>query len=316
MDAEPLRLQKRNVQVLGSDGSVIAGFWQYGTLQWDEFYRYMITFVFTTTAWSIFQYDPTQRQRGAPCPSGPQIVQPGDYILLSSTGEPIPVGLVSTPPRPRHPTHSGTPAREAHYRNRGRARDGKCLITGLLTQTYSRLRIVHIFPRAHDAEWIRKGFPNKITDVADEASMGGAIKIDSVQNVITLRSDLHDAWDNYEFGVDPRNNYRITAFTNGNADINGLHLQLDHIQDPTLRPLDELFIDHFMQGLFKHMKGASEPVWSYEDHFDAFGDGAFNLSNPKIWGTGEGKERFELALADRLFDHRMSQQDAPGSVDK
>jgi len=28
------------------------------------------------------------------------------------------------------------------------------------------------------------------------------MKIDSVQNVITLRSDLHDAWDNYEFGVD------------------------------------------------------------------------------------------------------------------
>ena len=33
--------------------------------------------------------------------------------------------------------------------------------------------------------------------------MGGRIKIDTVQNVITLRSDLHDAWDNYEFGVDP-----------------------------------------------------------------------------------------------------------------
>ena len=35
--------------------------------------------------------------------------------------------------------------------------------------------------------------------------MGGSMKIDSVQNVITLRSDLHDAWDNYEFefGVDP-----------------------------------------------------------------------------------------------------------------
>ena len=33
--------------------------------------------------------------------------------------------------------------------------------------------------------------------------MGGPLKIDSVQNVITLRSYLHDAWDNYEFGVDP-----------------------------------------------------------------------------------------------------------------
>ena len=32
--------------------------------------------------------------------------------------------------------------------------------------------------------------------------MGGPTKIDSGQNVITLQSDLHDAWDNYEFGVD------------------------------------------------------------------------------------------------------------------
>ena len=42
-----------------------------------------------------------------------------------------------------------------------------------------------------------------ITYTADEASTGGRIKINSVQNVITMRRDLHDAWDNYEFGVDP-----------------------------------------------------------------------------------------------------------------
>jgi hypothetical protein len=104
-----------------------------------------------------------------------------------------------------------------------------------------------------------------------------------------------------------QNNYRITAFTNGNADINGLSLQLDHIQDPTLRPLDELLTDHFMQGLFKYMKGPGEPGWTYEDYDDAFGDGS-NLSNHRIWGTREGKERFELALADRLFHHRILQE--------
>ena len=46
-------------------------------------------------------------------------------------------------------------------------------------------------------------FTSMITDTADASTMGGPIKIDSVQNVIMLRSDLHDAWDNYEFGVDP-----------------------------------------------------------------------------------------------------------------
>jgi hypothetical protein len=41
---------------------------------------------------------------------------------------------------------------EPNYRARGRIRDGKCLITGLKTQTYSRLKVVHIFPRAHNVE--------------------------------------------------------------------------------------------------------------------------------------------------------------------
>ena len=42
--------------------------------------------------------------------------------------------------------------------------------------------------------------------------MGGPIKIDTVQNVITLRSDLHDAWDNYEFGVDPNVSTILASF--------------------------------------------------------------------------------------------------------
>ena len=41
---------------------------------------------------------------------------------------------------------------ELHYPNRGRARDKKCLVTGLKIPTYSRLKVAHIFPRAHDIE--------------------------------------------------------------------------------------------------------------------------------------------------------------------
>lgn len=87
-EREPPHLQKRNVEVFESDGVVIAGFWQYGTLQWDEFYRYMIAFVVTATAWTIFEYDTTQQRRGAPCQPSAGIVQPGHYILLSSGENP------------------------------------------------------------------------------------------------------------------------------------------------------------------------------------------------------------------------------------
>ena len=58
------------------------------------------------------------------------------------------------------------------------------------------------------------------------------------------------------------------------------------------------------------MRGESEPAWTYEDYDDAFGEGSFNMSNPKIWGTRGGKEPFEFALADRLFDHRVQQEHA------
>jgi HNH endonuclease len=42
-----------------------------------------------------------------------------------------------------------------------------------------------------------------ITDTADESSMGGPLKIDSLQNLMTLRRDIHAIWDNYELGVNP-----------------------------------------------------------------------------------------------------------------
>jgi hypothetical protein len=86
--------------------------------------------------------------------------------------------------------------------------------------------------------------------------------------------------------------------------VHGRTLQLDHIVDQKLRPLDELFRDHFLQGVLRHMKGVGEPMWDYEDNF---GDGAFDLSRYEVWGDIEGQERLEMELADRLFDHRVAQ---------
>ncbi|KAH9979477.1 hypothetical protein BGW80DRAFT_1278409, partial [Lactifluus volemus] len=143
-----------------------------------------------------------------------------------ASGEYIDVFLSTDSSRPRNPIYSSTPAQEAHYQH-SYARDQRCLITGLQqTDTYTHLKVAHIFPQGHDAEWVCKGYPSRITDTADEAVMG-PMKINSIQNLITLRGDLYDAWENYEYGVDPNNNYQITAFINGNEDINGLFLQLD-----------------------------------------------------------------------------------------
>lgn len=121
--------------------------------------------------------------------------------------------------------------------------------------------------------------------------------------MILIRTDLRDAWDNYEFAVDSDDNYNITAFINGLRDVHSLTIQLDHIIDKRLRPLDELFRDHFLQGVLKHVKGVGEPTWDYEDNL---GD-TFDLSRSEIWGNAEGKERLELELTDRLFEYRVAQ---------
>ena len=52
-------------------------------------------------------------------------------------------------------------------------------------------------------QWVNKGYPSLVTDPAPPQELGGPTKIDSIQNVILLRSDLHDAWDNYQIAVDP-----------------------------------------------------------------------------------------------------------------
>lgn len=61
--------------------------------------------------------------------------------------------------------------------------------------------------------------------------------------------------------------------------MHGLTLQLDHIVDPNVRPLDELFRDHLLQGVLKHMKGVGEPTWDYEDNL---GDGAFDCRDTRV----------------------------------
>lgn len=305
MSLDSLLLETRNVTLQDFDGNLLAGFWQYGSISWITFSLWLNSLIQTEQRWAIFDLDETSPNRhGAQQQLGSEIVPAGDYILLQQDGGPCPVALTEERARPRQPTHSNTPARQDHYRNRTRERDRKCLVTGRRFATWAKLKAAHIFPRAHVDEWLRKQYHHLITDPAPASVVGGHSKIDSVQNVFMLRSDVHDSWDNYEFGVNPDDNYRITAFINGLDDVHGLVLHLDHIADLTIRPLDELFRDHFLQGVLKYIKGAGEPTW---DHEDVFGDGGFDLSRQEVWGSTEGKERLELEIFDRLFEHKVSQ---------
>jgi hypothetical protein len=69
-----------------------------------------------------------------------------------------------------------------------------------------------------------------------------------------------------------------------------------------------------MQGLFKFVIGPEIQGWPWLEWNDAFD--IFDLSEATVWGTREGKELLEAALAERLFDHRLLQsiQDTPRTI--
>ncbi|KAH9164219.1 hypothetical protein EDB89DRAFT_2078143 [Lactarius sanguifluus] len=290
------------------DGNTLSSFWQYGFIDWELFYGCVRTVIFSESDWAVFEYDESAPgQRGALCPPNREHPRPGTYILLRPDGTPVSVGLTPVSSRLRHPTVSNTPLTTSAYQERIRARDPCCLISSLpvVGGDFSRFKATHIFPRAHDIDWVNKGYPSRIMDPATLPELGGPTKIDSIQNVILLRSDLHDAWDNYKFSVNPDCGHVVIPFVPGYDDIAGKILKLDHITDNNLRPLDDLFRDHFLQGVLKNMKGAGEPTW---DHEDALGDGMMNLSRRDIWGGKLGKEHLEFEMAHRLHGLRVAQE--------
>jgi len=99
--------------------------------------------------------------------------------------------------------------------------------------------------------------------------------------------------------------YRVIPFVPGYDDIAGNILKLDHIVDPHIRPLDALLRDHFLQGVLKNMKGASEPTWDYED---ALGGGMVDLSRSDLWGGREGQAHLEFEMAHRLHGIGVEQE--------
>ncbi|OBZ78160.1 hypothetical protein A0H81_01947 [Grifola frondosa] len=273
----------RNVELKDCNGNVLAGFFQYGSVSWRTFYAWLRVLILTCEPWSIYNDD---RHAAVEYLSSDAIVLPGTYFLLSADRRPLCAVLTSMHARRRQPTPPRLSPQEESFRNRVRARDGRCMIFGQQSAPWSRLQAAHIFPRAHYVEWNRKGYPALITDAALEAQIGGPSKIGSVQNAVLLRSDLHWAWDEYEFGVDPDDGYRVTAFVGGLGDVNGRMLKLDHITDATLRPPDELFRDHFLQGLLRHVRGVGERGWDYSE---TFGEGAFDLSQLGVWAPRKGR---------------------------
>jgi hypothetical protein len=86
-----------------------------------------------------------------------------------------------------------------------RSRDGRCVITGRLAPNAANgiwwgLQAAHIIPLAYEGHWNQSNYPSLITIPAASAAAGS---INSVQNGLLLRNDIHNLFDNYGFSINP-----------------------------------------------------------------------------------------------------------------
>ncbi|RPB17916.1 hypothetical protein L211DRAFT_889904 [Terfezia boudieri ATCC MYA-4762] len=161
-----------------------------------------------------------------------------------------------------------------------RARDGRCVISGVINP---RLRI----ERGAVDSW---EFGRWITDMDDT---NGVSKINSLQNGILLRVDIHQLFDQYLISVNPDDGYKVVVFDDD-------HLGLDgRVLDPVCRDpnnahrvLDELLRWHFRQSVLANMRGAGEPIF---EHDFSGGDMIGVISKEPY-----AKERLEMEVATRL----------------
>lgn len=94
---------------------------------------------------------------------------------------------------------------ENAFRDEIRERDRKCMISGrggLLASLglWAKLEAAHVFPL--ESEYLCKqfGYPRWITDTNETT---GISKIHSVQNGLLMTRDLHSAFDQYFFSINP-----------------------------------------------------------------------------------------------------------------
>ncbi|KAK9361340.1 hypothetical protein V1504DRAFT_439678 [Lipomyces starkeyi] len=192
-------------------------------------------------------------------------------------------------------------SRDEKFRRRVRERDGRCVITGVVNPDAdtgiifgeaSGFDAAHIFPLSKEEECRNQGLSRWITNREEDGYTG----INSCQNGLLMRSQIHHHFDGLDFSINPDDNYKITSF---DADVE----QLDgRILDPICRDpsdyrsvRDELLRWHFRQAVLANMRGSGEPVFEFDfpPRSDMIGD---ILSGP------QAPERIEAELFSRLSD--------------
>lgn len=96
-----------------------------------------------------------------------------------------------------------TGTRVKAFRDAVRSRDGRCIISGKRAVNadlglWTGFEAAHIFPLAYESHWNEHHLSRWITN---PPATGGSIN--SVQNGLLLRADLHQLFDSYALSINP-----------------------------------------------------------------------------------------------------------------
>ncbi|KAJ9266269.1 hypothetical protein DTO195F2_1384 [Paecilomyces variotii] len=226
-----------------------------------------------------------------------QPLQRGSYILHPRTaGEQVEISDEQW--HPRTLSLSNTPTEDA-FRDQVRTRDRRCVITGRINQDadvgiWTGFEAAHIFPLALDPLFISQGFAQLIT-------YNDPPGVDSPQNGILLRADIHSLWDNYFIAINPNNGYRVQTFRPSTWDLQGnvLHTVCRQPGNP-LSVIDALLLWHFEQAVLINMRGAGGPIFEFD-----FPPGTDMMG--EIRRGPQPAERMEAELFNRLYSWREEQ---------
>ena len=96
-----------------------------------------------------------------------------------------------------------TGTRLRKFRDEVRQRDGGCIMTGIVSSEgyhdqWTVFDAAHIFPLAYEGYWREHNFSRWITIPSANGD-----SINSKQNGILLRKDIHSLFDNYSLSINP-----------------------------------------------------------------------------------------------------------------
>ncbi|KAI9762699.1 MAG: hypothetical protein M1840_001166 [Geoglossum simile] len=165
--------------------------------------------------------------------------------------------------------------RDNSFRDGVRARDGKCVISGIRKKStasnWSPFEASHIFPLELESLWVQFNYGRWVDDIDDDA---GISKINSCQNGLLLRSDVHKDFDQYLLSVNSDDGYKVTVFGADTLDMDG------RVLDPSI---------------LVNVRGEGEPIFEHD-----FPPGTDMMK--EIREGPYAQERFERELAARFRD--------------